>query len=77
MRNSERKRLQNRSVASRLHRLEKNFQQLAAAGKKEEAAKALREVVSAFDKGVKAGAVHKATASRKKSRLMAALNRVK
>ena len=77
MRNSQRKQLHNRSVASRLHKLEKNFAQLATAGKKEDAAKALREVVSAFDKAVKVGVVHKATASRKKSRLTTALNRVK
>ena len=35
MRNSARKRLQNRSVKSRLHTLEKNYLKLVTAGKKE------------------------------------------
>ena len=75
VRANERKRLHNRSIASRLHRLEKNYRQLLTAGKKEDAAKTLREVMSAFDKGVKSGVVHRATADRKKGRLAVALNR--
>ncbi len=77
MRSSERKRLQNRNVMSRLRRLEKSYRQLLTAGNKDESAKALREVASAFDKAAKTGVVHRATASRKKSRLAAALNRTK
>jgi small subunit ribosomal protein S20 len=77
MRSSERKRLQNRNVMSRLRRLEKHYRQLLTAGNKDETAKALREVASAFDKAAKTGVVHRATASRKKSRLAAALNRAK
>jgi small subunit ribosomal protein S20 len=68
-RNSARKHLQNRSVKSRLHSLERNYLELLGTGKKEEATKALRGISSAFDKAAKAGVVHRATANRKKSRL--------
>lgn len=77
MRSSERKRIHNRSVLSRLRHLEKDYRALVAAGKKDEALTALRGVTSAFDKAVKYGVVHRATANRKKSRHTAALNRVK
>lgn len=77
MRNSQRKHLHNRSIESRLRKLEKNYRQLVTDGKKDDAAKALREVASAYDKATKSGVVHKSTASRKKSRLTIALNRVK
>jgi len=74
MRNSQRKRLQNLSVKSRLHRLEKNYRSALAAGKKDEAAKLLPAVHSAFDKAAKSGVLPRPTANRKKSRLAAALN---
>ena len=77
MRNSFRKQLHNRSVLSHLRNLEKDYRNLVAAGKKEDAAKALCEVVSAFDKAAKSGVVHKTTASRKKSRHALALGRIK
>ena len=69
MRSSARKRLHNRSVKSRLHTLERGYLQLLGAGKKEDAAKAFRQISSAFDKAAKAGVVHRAQADRKKSRL--------
>jgi small subunit ribosomal protein S20 len=77
MRNSARKQSRNRSMKSRLHTLEKNYLQLVTAGKKDDAAKALRDVSSAFDKAAKSGVVHKSTASRKKSRLTVRLASVK
>ena len=77
MRNSERKRMHNRSISSRLRNLEKNYGQLLVGGKKAEAGKALRDVNSALDKAVKSGVVHRATANRKKSRHAHALNRAK
>jgi small subunit ribosomal protein S20 len=77
MRSSARKQIQNRSVKTRLHTLEKSFQQLIGAGKKEDAAKALQAVSSALDKAAKTGTVHKSRASRKKSRLALQLNKVK
>ncbi|HWH72478.1 MAG TPA: 30S ribosomal protein S20 [Candidatus Sulfotelmatobacter sp.] len=69
MRNSARKHLQNRSIKSRLHTLEKGYLKLVTEGKKDDAAKALQGITSAFDKAAKAGALHRATADRKKSRL--------
>ena len=77
MRNSARKQLQNRSVKSRLHTLEKSYLTLLGAGKREDASKALRDVTSAFDKAAKSGVVHKATADRKKSRLALRLAKAK
>ena len=77
MRNSARKRTHNRSIKSRLHSLEKNYLALISAGKKSDAATALRTVSSAFDKAAKTGVLHRATVDRKKSRLNAQLNRLK
>jgi len=76
-RNSARKNLRNRSVKSRLHTLEMNYLEVIAAGKKEDAAKQLRGLSSAFDKAAKAGVVHRATADRKKSRLALRFARAK
>jgi small subunit ribosomal protein S20 len=69
MRNSGRKQMQNRSVKSRLHTLEKSYLALLGAGKRDDATKALQVVTSAFDKAAKSGVVKRATADRKKSRL--------
>jgi small subunit ribosomal protein S20 len=69
MRSSARKQLRNRSVKSRLKSLEKRYTAALKAGKKDEAGTALRDTISAFDKAVKTGAIHRATANRKKSRL--------
>lgn len=77
MRGSARKHSRNASAKSRLHTLEKNYLALVSAGKKDDAVKALREVASAFDKAAKTGTVHRATASRKKSRLTIRLNALK
>ena len=74
MRASERKHQHNRSVKSRLRRLEKDYRTLLAAGKKDEATKFLPGLHSAFDKAAKAGAVPRANINRKKSRLALALN---
>ena len=73
MRNSQRKHLQNSAVKSRLRRTEKQFRATVAAGKKDEAAKLLAGVHSAFDKAVKVGAITRSTANRKKSRLALSL----
>ena len=69
MRNSARKNLHNRSISSNLRRVEKEFRAVIAAGKKDEAAKLLPGVHSAYDKAVKSGVVKRPTANRKKSRL--------
>jgi small subunit ribosomal protein S20 len=73
MRNSHRKHLQNTAVKSRLRRAEKEFRATVVAGKKDEAAKLLASVHSAFDKAVKVGAITRPTANRKKSRLALSL----
>ena len=74
MRNSARKQTRNHSVKSRLHTLENTYLELIKAGKKDEAAAALRVVSSALDKATKGSALHRATAARKKSRLAIRLN---
>ena len=75
MRSNARKQARNRSAKSRLHTLERNYLELISAGKKDEAAKALPGVNAAFDKAAKTGVIHRAMASRKKSRLMLRLGR--
>ncbi len=77
MRNSARKKMHNRSVKTRLRSLEKGYQQLLQAGKKEDAAKAYQQLTSAIDKAAKVGVVHRATADRKKSRLAIQLTKTK
>jgi small subunit ribosomal protein S20 len=75
MRNSARKQARNSSVKSRLKSAEKGYLELLNAGKKDEAAAALRKVASYYDKAAKTGIVHSRTASRKKSRLSLRLNK--
>jgi small subunit ribosomal protein S20 len=77
MRSNERRRLRNRNVKTKLNRLEKSYLAAAAAGKKDDAAKALKDITSALDKAAKGGVVHRATVNRKKSRLALRLNKVK
>jgi small subunit ribosomal protein S20 len=77
MRNSTRKHLQNNSVKSRLHTLETSYAKSLLAGKKDDAAKALRLLISALDKAAKTGVIHKARADRSKSRLSLRLNAIK
>ena len=76
-RGNERKHQQNRRVLSSLRHLEKDYRATLVTGKKDEAAKMLPRVHSAYDKAVKSGAVPRPTANRKKSRLAIALGRVK
>jgi small subunit ribosomal protein S20 len=77
MRGNERKHQHNRRVKSSLRGAEKNYRELLAAAKKDEAAKALPGVHSAYDKAVKFKVITRATANRKKSRLTVALGRLK
>jgi small subunit ribosomal protein S20 len=77
MRSSERRRLRNRSVESRLRKLEKGYLASVASGNKDEATKGFREMSSALDKAAKSGVIPKPTANRKKSRLAARLLTVK
>jgi small subunit ribosomal protein S20 len=77
MRNSARKQARNRITNTRLHSLEKKYQQLLGAGKKDDAKAAYQAVCSAFDKAAKIGTMPKSRASRKKSRLALQLNKLK
>jgi len=77
MRSSARKHLHNRSILSRLRKLEKKYLALVGTGPKADAASAFRDVCSAFDKAAKTRVIPKATANRKKSRLAARLKSVK
>jgi small subunit ribosomal protein S20 len=76
MRSNARRRLRNRAVKTKLHRLEKVYLAAVAAAKKDEAGQALKAVTSALDKAAKGGVVHRATANRKKSRLAVRLNKL-
>jgi small subunit ribosomal protein S20 len=77
MRANERKHQHNRRVKTTLRGVEKDYRALLATGKKDDVAKALPGVHSVYDKAVKAGAITRATANRKKSRLAVALGRLK
>ena len=68
-RNSARKRLQNRSVKSRLKTLERAYTEALKGDKKDVSTEAYRKLSSAFDKAAKKGVIHKSKASRRKSRL--------
>jgi small subunit ribosomal protein S20 len=74
MRNSARKSLQNHTVKSRLHNLEKKYLELLGAGKKEDATATYRQLSSVLDKAAKTGVIHRARANRSKSRLGVRLN---
>jgi small subunit ribosomal protein S20 len=76
-RQSETKRLQNRSVKSGLRKAEKDFVAAVEATTKDEAAKAFRKISSMLDKAAKTGVLRKETASRTKSRLAAKVNKLK
>lgn len=77
MRSNARKQLRNAGVKSRVKTFEKRYLDAVKAGDKAVAATALRSYTSVVDKAVKVGVVHKATASRKKSRLSVRLNTLK
>ncbi len=66
-----RRQLNNKSIKSKLHTLEKKFLALVTAKKATEAAAALSALTSALDKAAKTQVIHRNQASRKKSRLAA------
>ncbi|MCX6899967.1 MAG: 30S ribosomal protein S20 [Verrucomicrobia bacterium] len=76
LRSSGRKRLQNKSVKTALHSIEKRFLSLIAEGKKDDATKLFPEVSSALDKAAKRGVIHANHASRQKSRSAVRLAKV-
>lgn len=69
-RQAEKRRLRNRSVKSLMRTRARRFYEALESGG--DAAEALRKAISAIDKALKKGVVHKNTAARRKSRLMKA-----
>lgn len=75
-RQTERKTAVNRSNKTRLRNAIRKFREGLAAGNKDNVNQLYRETVSALDKSVQKGVIHKNTASRYKSRLSARLEAV-
>lgn len=75
-RQTEKKTAQNRANKSRLRTALRSLREAIAKGDKAEAMKAYSTTVSAVDKGVQKGSLHKNTASRYKSRLSARVKAV-
>lgn len=73
LRSSARKRLQNKSVKTALHSIEKRFLALVTEGKKDDATSLLPKLNSALDKAAKRSVIHANHAARKKSRFAARL----
>ena len=74
MRSTVKKTERNRSEKTRVRTALKSVKTLAAEGKKDEAATALKNAASVLDKAAKHGVIHKNTASRHKSKLAQAVN---
>jgi small subunit ribosomal protein S20 len=73
---SQRRRLHNKTIQSRLRTLENKLLSFLAGKKTAEAAAAYRDIASALDKAAKSGVIHRNNANRKKSRLAARLKAV-
>lgn len=71
-----RKRVFNDRRKRAMRAAEKDMRKLIAAGKRSEAEEKLPEVYKAIDKAAKRGVIKKNTASRKKSRIVKAIQRV-
>jgi small subunit ribosomal protein S20 len=76
-RQTEKRTARNRANTSRLRSALRQLREALTKGDKTAAEKVFRQTVSALDKGVQKGVVHKNTASRYKSRLSARLLAVK
>ncbi len=76
MKVSKKKSLRNQSIKSNLKTETTKFINLVASKKLEEAKRQLTVLISKLDKASSKGAIHKNTASRKKSRLMKKLSSV-
>ena len=76
-RQTEKRTARNRSNTSRLRSQLRQLRESLAKGDKPAAEQVYRETVSALDKAIQKGVIHKNTASRYKSRLAARLNALK
>lgn len=77
MRQAERRRKFNIRTKDKFKAAVKEVRKNVSAGSKDEAAKSLSAAMAALDKAAKKGVIHKNTASRKKSRLAKAINKLK
>ncbi|MGQ9668389.1 MAG: 30S ribosomal protein S20, partial [Anaerolineae bacterium] len=73
MRQAEKRRLRNRFYRSTARTYVKRARAAIAAGDLEAAQEAIKQAVSALDRAAEKGVIHKNNASRRKSRLMKAL----
>jgi len=76
VRSSSRKAAQNQATKSRVRTAERKFKASVAAGKATDAKVGLTAASSAYSKAAKLGVIKARTASRKRSRLQLALNRL-
>lgn len=77
LRQSKKRALNNLKKKRKIKDLLKKIQSLISEGKIEEAKKALPQLQKTLDKAVKTNLIKKNTASRKKSRTVKALNKIK
>lgn len=77
MRQSIRRKTRNINTKNKFKGAVKEAKTLIAAGKKSEAIEALKKAYSLLDKAAKKNVIKKNTASRKKSRLAAAISKIK
>jgi len=75
IRKSRKNRARNLAVKTNIKNLVKSSKKLIGS-KSKEAAEAVRKAISAIDKAVENGILHRNTAARKKSRLMKKLNAI-
>lgn len=68
-RTSEKRRMYNRSIKSRVRTMVTKFEQAAASGERESASARFVQAASELDKAVSKGVLHKNLAARKKSRM--------
>ena len=76
MRQSARRRGYNLKTKEKVRTAVKSVRKNITAGAKDESVKGLQLAMSALDKAVKKGVLHKNTASRNKSRLQKAINKL-
>ena len=75
IRQNEKRRLRNRIIRSRARTFVKKVNRLLAQGRVKEASEVAILAISALDKAAEKGVIHKNNAARRKSRLMAKVNR--
>ena len=77
MRQAIKRKAHNIKVKDNFKEAVKEVKKLITAGKKSEAAEAIKKAMSTLDKAAKTHVIHKNTASRKKSRLAKAIAKIK